>query len=255
MKRTLSIIFSLTLVSCVQEPSAPPVSADSLFQIFEGYSAEIVNELREDYFSMCPGGSPRQNTAAFWRVTERYKNEIDRIGKKGRSLKNVQIGILDFAHAIDSISNEMYSDDIEDKRIEISIGNRYQSLTTFLPSDTVPLLSEALNVLAMSRKYYPRFKKACIVDPYYPYVEIQPIASADSLSINVGLRVESLCTDPWSFAVVLGDTVAFNYFGTADFTYHTNRFIRGDSLWVNSCVGNHLTGEKSCDLRGIQIGW
>lgn len=254
LRNSLVFFVFLSIFSCVRESPSPRVSADSLFQTFQIFSRQTQKDMSDDYFLSCSDRS-QTSIGAFFRVVDDYVEEMSWVNREGRSLKRVQIAMLTFANAIDSVSSEVYGDEFGKNIVTNSISKNFKNLTSFTARDTVFLLNEALRVLALGSASCPQYKPACRADAYWPYIEIQPIAKEDSIRVRVGLRIQNVCVDPYSFAVVLGDTVAFNYSGLADFKYHANRLQGVDSLRINSCVGRQNTGEISCFTRGVEVGW
>jgi len=229
------------------------MKADVLFTTFNSLGSQLQLGLRNEFEDSCPGRSMFDRDKEFIDILYKYVYAVRGIHREGRSLKEVQIEMVNFSYSLDSLSNFR---DIRYELIQPTIPERYISVTSFVKADTIPLLMEAIRVLSAGCSAYGlRTIRGCNFGGHYPYVEVEPQHRSDSFRVRVGLRLESVCTDSMNYAVVLGDTVMYHDLAWADFKFHKNRLRGLDTLWVESCVGDWRTGHQFCQDRGVLVAW
>jgi len=139
--------------------------------------------------------------------------------------------------------------------IEPSLSTRIKSRKTYIPSDTMLILTEATRVLLESMSIMAGGTKICGLGNDIPYVVVSPLPRTDSFSVRVGQRATELCVNEETYVVVFGDTIPYLSRGWAENTFHRRQLKGLDTLWVKSCLGNPLTGVNWCQETWQVVGW
>lgn len=163
--------------------------------------------------------------------------------------------IIDYSQQVDSLFQVTYIPFDSILLITKKLSPRITSREPFTPSDTTLILSEATRVLLQSMSLMAGGSKMCGWGDDVPYVVVSPLPKTDSFSVRVGLRMPSVCPSRENYATVLGDTIPYLSYGWADATFHRRQLTGVDTLWVKSCLGNPLTGKRTCWDVGAGVGW
>ena len=171
-------------------------------------------------------------------------------------LEEVRFATLQFAHRTDSLLEKFYPDFAEQLLVSSLLSeNVYETSQLRSPTDTVSIYNEATRVLLAATNSFAGGTKFCGIPNDIPYIVLNPLPKLDSFSIRIGLRMPEMCPSPDNYAVVFSDTLQYTDWAWADRNYHRKRLRGIDTLWVQSCLGNPLTGIKWCKNGSVGVGW